>query len=266
MAEKRKGARSLKDIPAEILVQLNEGKIESANLVEWLAVDQRLLLENLLKQHSRLDYLSPVLNEIDHLRKQTVNTVNEAIGGHLLLLATENNDLDFLQSLSVHRSDVVRCWATYFIGKNADLSIEEKLKQIQVFAADGHFGVREISWMAVRRDITRHLSKSINILASWSAHEDPNIRRFASEATRPRGVWCEHIEELKQNPALGLSVLEPLKADAAKYVQDSVGNWLNDASKTQPGFVKELCQRWEKESNAKETKYILKKALRTLHK
>lgn len=266
MAEKRKGARSLKDIPAEILIQLNEGKTESANLVEWLAVDQRLLLENLLKQHDRLHYLAPVLNKIDTLRKQTVNTVNEAIGEQLLLLATEKNDLDFLTSLSEHRSDIVRCWATYFIGKNTDLSIEEKLKHIQVFASDGHFGVREISWMAVRRDIARNLSKSIHILSSWSAHEDPNIRRFASEATRPRGVWCEHIEALKQNPALGLPVLEPLKADAAKYVQDSVGNWLNDASKTQPEFVKELCQRWEKESNVKETKYILKKALRTLNK
>lgn len=77
---KRKGARSTKDIPAEILVQLNRGEIETANLVEWLAVDQRFLLENLLVELQRTNYLKPILSKIDQLKKQTVNTINEAIG------------------------------------------------------------------------------------------------------------------------------------------------------------------------------------------
>lgn len=53
--------------------------------------------------------------------------------------------------------------------------------------------------------------------------------------------------------------MEPIELN-----NDSVGNWLNDASKTQPEFVKELCQRWEKESDTKMT--IIKKALRTIEK
>lgn len=77
---KRKGSRSAKDIPKEILEQLNRGEIETVNLVEWLAVDQRLLLENSLKQFNRTQYLQPILNDIENLKKQTVNTINEAIG------------------------------------------------------------------------------------------------------------------------------------------------------------------------------------------
>lgn len=263
---KRKGARSTKDIPAEILVQLNRGEIETANLVEWLAVDHRLLLENLLTENQRTNYLKPILSKIDQLKKQTVNTINEAIGTGLFEQVTQNNDKEFLEIISKHNADLVRCWATYTIGKDEKLNITEMLKQIQPFSADKHFGVREISWLAVRTKIAQNLTKSIEILSGWTNHKDENIRRFASEATRPRGVWCEHIEDLKQNPELALSILEPLKSDPAKYVQDSIGNWLNDASKTQPGFVQELCKRWEKDSETKETKYIIKKALRTINK
>ncbi|MBN9293830.1 MAG: DNA alkylation repair protein [Flavobacteriia bacterium] len=261
---KRKGARSTKDIPADILQLLNTGQIETANLVEWLAVDQKLLLENLLLQNKRTDYLKPVLEKIDRLKKQTVNTINEAIGTGILEQTEKNNDKEFLELISAHPADVVRCWATYTIGKNKNLDIVGTLEQILPFSADKHFGVREISWLAVRSKITLNLTKSIEILSGWTIHPDENIRRFTTEATRPRGVWCEHIEELKQNPEIGLPILEMLKSDKAKYVQDSVGNWLNDASKTQPEFVRTLCERWEAESDTKETKYITKKALRTL--
>jgi len=263
---KRKGARSAKDIPTDILAQLNSGEIETASLVEWLAVDQRLLLENLLAENQRMDYLNPILSKIDQLKKQTVNTINEAVGTGILEQAIKNNDSDFLTALSHHKADLVRCWAAYAIGRNENLDIKETLNQIKPFSADKHFGVREICWLAVRAKVAQNLTKSIEILSKWTTNQDENIRRFTTETTRPRGVWCAHIEELKQNPELALPILEPLKSDSAKYVQDSVGNWLNDASKTQPDFVKELCKRWETESGTKETRHIVKKALRTVNK
>lgn len=263
---KRKGSRSTKDIPKDILEQLNSGEIQTANLVEWLAVDQLLLLKNLLKQLGKTLYFKPILTDIENLKKQTVNTINEAIGTGLFEQSLKNDDTEILTIMANHTSDLIRCWATYTIGKNQTLDIGQKLEQIQCFASDKHFGVREICWLAVRSSIAKDLTKSIEILSNWTNHKDENVRRFASEATRPRGVWCEHIEELKQNPELGLAILEPLKSDNAKYVQDSVGNWLNDASKTQPDFVKQLCEKWKQESPTKETAYIIKKALRTIEK
>jgi len=263
---KRKGARSTKDISPEILLQLNTGQIETANLVEWLAVDQRVLLETLLIENERTAYLAPILNKIEELKKQTVNTINEAIGTGIFELTQQYDDQTFLAILSNHKADLIRCWATYTIGKNEKLSLKETLSQIQPFAADTHFGVREICWMTVRPKITANLAESIQLLTAWTSNSNENIRRFATESIRPRGVWCEHIEPLKQNPSLALPILEALKSDKAKYVQDSVGNWLNDASKSQPDFVTAICARWEKESDTKETKYIIKKALRTVNK
>jgi 3-methyladenine DNA glycosylase AlkC len=264
--QKRKGARSIKDIPADIMQQLNAGKIESANLVEWLGVDQMLLLKNMLKDWSRIHYEAAILRGIDELKKTTITTINEAIGVGLFLQAQIHGDKALLTTMSKHPSDAVRCWATYMIGKNPQLSIAEMLQAIQPFAADTHFGVREIAWMAVRPMMAKNLTESLTILATWTASENENVRRFASESTRPRGVWCAHIEVLKENPALALPILEPLKADKAKYVQDSVGNWLNDASKTQPDFVSNLCETWSKSNPTKETNYIVNKAMRTIEK
>lgn len=263
---KRKGFRSVKDIPASILAQLNKGEIETANLVEWLAVDQKMLLENLLREFKRTIYLKPILNSINSLPKQTVNIINETIGNCLKELAIQENDDEILELIKLHPSDLIRCWATYAIGRNAKLSIEEILIQIQPFAADKHFGVREICWLAIRSALIKNLDKGLIILSDWAKNPDENIRRFASEATRPRGVWSEHIEELKQYPELGLPILEPLKSDPSKYVQNSVANWLNDASKTKPQFVLDICAEWKEISSSKETAYIIKKALRTIQK
>jgi 3-methyladenine DNA glycosylase AlkC len=166
--------------------------------------------------------------------------------------------------LARHPSDIVRSWAAFAAVTGDNRHFDDHLAAIRAFAADRHFGVREIAWMALRPHIQRQVSAAIELLAAWSHESDANLRRFASEATRPRGVWCAHIEVLKSEPQLGLPILEPLKADSSKYVRDSVGNWLNDAAKSQPQFVKGLCKRWKKASPAAETAYILQKATRSL--
>lgn len=264
----RKGARKVQDIPNEVLELLNKGKIETVNLTEWLAVDHRQLIEMNFANLGILKSMThTVLKEIEDQKKpSTMNTIKMV--GETLYRQIKGTDefLAIFENLKAHESDSIRCYAPYLISLDNELNIEEKLDRAKPLVADRHFGVREVIWMALRPEIDKNLETSIQTLIQWTGHEDPNIRRFTTESTRPRGVWSKHIDRLKEKPELALPILENLKSDASKYVQDSVGNWLNDASKSKPLFVVELCKKWERDSPAKETKNIIKRARRTIDK
>ena len=264
----RKGARKVQDIPKEVLKLLNVGKIETANLTEWLAIDHlKLIQTNFAEIGISEENVNLISEKIKAQKKpSTMNTI-KLVGSTLYELYSDNKKFDSIfDKLSSHLSDSIRCYAPYFKSLNQNLSISEKLNQSEKLIADNHFGVREVVWMALRPEIDKNLEQSIEILSDWTKSENENIRRFTTESTRPRGVWCKHIEQLKENPEIALPILRNLKSDESKYVQDSVGNWLNDASKSKPNFVIELCDKWRKESSTKETEKIIKRARRTIDK
>ena len=87
-----------------------------------------------MKQHDRTDYLRPVLEHVDNLEKQTINTVGEAIGTELLLQMKIHDDSDFLQILLTFPSDLVRSWGAFIVGKDATLPLEQMLDNIKPFA------------------------------------------------------------------------------------------------------------------------------------
>jgi 3-methyladenine DNA glycosylase AlkC len=261
----RKGARRISEIPPAVLRQLEAGQLETVNLVEFLAVDQRRLLAAALDEIGKAKLVDAILAAVARASRATamqhVIVIGQELGRHLTLTHSPRSAWG---KLARHRSDIVRCWAAFAAVAGDGRSFRDNLAVIRPCAADLHFGVREVAWLALRPQIERQLTEAIGLLAVWSQEADANLRRFASEATRPRGVWCGHIRALKEQPQLGLPILEPLRADASKYVRDSVGNWLNDAAKSRPAFVRALCMRWKKESPAAETAYIVKKAMRSL--
>ena len=263
----RKGARKAQDIPKEVLALLNNGKIQTVNLTEWLAVDQTELIKNSLPKIGLKNCIESITKAIGHQKKASTMSSIKIIGLHLYEYCHKSKSLvSTVELLSNHESDTMRCYATYLIALNPELNISEKLNQSRKLIADKHFGVREIVWMALRPEIESNLKESIELLSGWTNDQDENIRRFVTESTRPRGVWCKHIETLKENPEQALSILEPLKSDKSNYVQNSVGNWLNDASKSKPEFVSRLCEKWKSESQTAETEKIIKRALRTIEK
>ncbi len=264
----RKGVRKAQDIPKEVLEYLNTGRIETVNLTEWLAVDHATLISAVFPTLGiEQDKIDGMCKEIASQKKPSAMNTTKLIGSTLYQwYTTTENFGEIFNKLSTHLADSVRCYAPYLLGLDEHISIQEKLHQSQKLVADTHFGVREVAWMALRPEIDKNLDEAITILSSWTDHEDENIRRFTTEATRPRGVWCKHIERLKEQPQIALPILENLKSDPSKYVQDSVGNWLNDASKTKPEFVRTLCDQWKVASPTKETEKIIKRARRTIDK
>lgn len=249
----RKGYVRRSDIPRDVLAALNRGEIESRTLAEGLAIDFRTLMACVVpnvpdEHHERIESSIGIL-------KRTMNA------GELL---AEFVDAKSLNRLAAHPSDTVRGWAAFAIGRLPRLTAAQRLERLRRLADDSHFGVREWAWMAYRPTIALDVTAAIQLLKSWTNEESSNLRRFASESTRPRGVWCTHLDVLKERPELGLPLLEPLKADPTKYVQDSVANWLNDAGKSQPDWVREVCRQWLRKNSSAATKRICQRAQRSL--
>lgn len=260
----RKGAATIARIPPEVLEALNDGAIPTVNLNEFLALDLPRLARTVAAQlglDPQAERLADTLAMLPAFKKVRQH---EHVARALYDLTAPRDDRDRIaNALATHPSDIARGWAAQWVMFSA-LPLPRKLQAVRRFAADPHFGVREIAWMAVRDEVGGDVDGAVALLEPWVREADANLRRFASELTRPRGVWCAQIETLKAEPWRGLPLLEPLKADASRYVQNSVANWLNDAAKTQPDWVEEVCERWARESRAAETRYIVRRATRSL--
>jgi 3-methyladenine DNA glycosylase AlkC len=252
---RRKGASRTADITPELLLALSLGEIETATLTESLAVDQARLLQAVFPEEwPQLEDTAQALGQLGILKRM------ECIGG---LLWQALGQAGWERCL-MHRSDTVRGWACFMAGAQPGLSLRQRLDRVRPLADDPHFGVREWAWMGVRAHLAGDLPQAVAELSRWTDLPSERLRRFASEALRPRGVWCSHIAALKQQPEIALPLLEPLRADASPYVQDSVANWLNDAAKSRPDWVRALCAQWLAESPVPATRRICERAQRSL--
>ncbi len=247
----RKGARRMADIPPDILRDLNRGVIETGSLVEWLAIDVRQLWKACkIGAHKGVDEAALLGTQA---RSRTM--------GRLLYETVGIEGPDF-ERLASHPSDMVRSWAGYAVGA-AEMGFKERLARMRRFAADPSMSTRESAWDSWRPHLVTDLPKNLKLLEAWAQDKDYAVRRCAVEGTRPRGVWTFHIGALKDAPEMALFLLEPVRADPERYVQNAVGNWLNDAGKTKKAWVMDVTERWLKESPGKETAYIVKRARRS---
>jgi 3-methyladenine DNA glycosylase AlkC len=235
---------------------LDQGTAESRTLADCLAVDQTRLIREALPDAG----------------ESALRTVDAAAGSGILrrmqvmgtVLSARYGLDEGLDRCGGHASDTVRGWACFIVGASPDLDLPTRLERIAPLADDAHFGVREWAWLALREHLAKDVARGIALLVPWTAVASERLRRFASEALRPRGVWCPHIPSLKKDPSPGLALLQPLNADPSPYVQDSVANWLNDAGKSSPEWVRAVVDGWQQGQASIATRRICARALRRL--
>jgi len=261
----RKGARNRASVSSELRRALDAGTESTRTLSEWLVVDHVQLMTVAARGAG---FSSVAVKRLAQQVKELADVgvaVRMRLTGPLVdaALRTEPEAAALYEALASHPSDVVREWAAQALGAATDLALEQRLVAARRFAMDPLMSTREAAWMTLRPHLAAELERAFQLLMPWVHDADANVRRCAVEATRPRGVWCKHLNALKANPKPGFLLLEPVRADTSDYVRRSVGNWLNDASKSHPDAVKELCQRWERESRVGETTWIVKHALRS---
>ncbi len=260
----RKGFSKRSDVPLKLVQRLSRGQEASQTLAESLVVRHSVLLGELCK-------------EIPKSLREAVDGYEGILpkmraGAELLV---QYGDEKILAATMQSPSDTALGYVAFAYGLTGELAgplvkltLAQRLAAVRPLAEHEHYGVREWAWLGVRPRVAAEITHALVLLSPWTGEGSSGLRRFASEMTRPRGVWCKRIPELVASPQLGLVILNPLRADPAKYVQLSVGNWLNDASKDNPDWVRSVTAKW----NAKKatvasraaTAVIVNRGLRTL--
>lgn len=123
------------------------------------------------------------------------------------------------------------------------------------------------SEFGVRHFLRADLERTLGVMERWSHDKNENVRRLASEGSRPRLPWSFRIRPLMLDPSPLGPILDNLKADASLYVRRSVANNLNDITKDNPAWALSRIEGWRsRNSDHAGTAWIAKHALRSLIK
>ena len=124
---------------------------------------------------------------------------------------------------------------------------------------------RLTSEFAIRLMLDHHFARAMPIVLGWTSSADPDVRRLASEGTRPFLPWATRVPAVLADPTATLPVLHALYRDENEVVRRSVANHLNDLSRQQPELVVATTAAWLAAPDAN-TAQLVRHALRTLIK
>lgn len=267
--------KNLASVEPAHLADLYQGA-PTRNLIEWLVVNLWELMHSVSqqalsagKQIPSMDYLAAAEEAKAYIPKKQERLTTTQAFPILAKQMLENGwtwaNVHHRALLIGHSSDLVRGIGAYLISQSG-WPVGRQLEEIRPLADDAHYSVREIAWMALRPQIVANWPEVRPELIEWAQDDSENIRRFAAEITRPKGVWCARFTSLVQHPWEAEGLLALLVNDPSRYVQLSVGNWLNDASYFHPEWLEEWLDSFESLHSEKAFQHIRKRARRTIEK
>lgn len=122
------------------------------------------------------------------------------------------------------------------------------------------------SEFAIRTLLRDDLDRALDtIVGDWTGSADPDVRRLASEGTRPYLPWAVRVPQILIRPGVTVPILDVLYRDESEYVRRSVANHLNDLSRDHPEVVVDTARRWLDSPDAT-TERLVRHGLRTLIK
>ncbi|MCW8098241.1 DNA alkylation repair protein [Streptomyces tauricus] len=122
------------------------------------------------------------------------------------------------------------------------------------------------SEFAIRTLLRHDLDRALGVVVgAWTGSADADVRRLASEGTRPYLPWAVRVPDILARPAVTVPILDALYRDESEYVRRSVANHLNDLSRDHPDIVVAAARRWLENPGAT-TERLVRHGLRTLVK
>ncbi|SMH44063.1 3-methyladenine DNA glycosylase AlkC [Rathayibacter oskolensis] len=122
------------------------------------------------------------------------------------------------------------------------------------------------SEFAVRALLQHDLDRALRVITeTWTVSPDVDVRRLATEGTRPYLPWSVRVPEITRSPGITVPILDRLYRDDSEYVRRSVANHLNDVSRDAADLVVGTARRWLSTPD-ENTLRVVNRGLRTLVK
>ena len=208
-----------------------------------------------------------VLRALNEGREETITLVEWLAIDDAKLLASVLPDAGFTAAqtrIAIEHADEVtglgiqervkRIGAQLHVALRADRRRERLFERLATHGSDR---VRSLVAYSVTADEELPLAKRLAVAKRFAADRAMSVRECAWDSFRP---WLARDLERARR------LLDPVRSDPSDYVRRSVGNWLNDASKSRPEWVRSLAAEWRRASKTAETAWIVRHALRTLRK
>jgi 3-methyladenine DNA glycosylase AlkC len=203
-------------------------------------------------------FLSIALAGLEELSlMQRLRRMTQAL--HTTLPAHYRQALDILRAIAPRMdTGLATLVLPDYVGQYGQDDFDISLDALRYFTS---FGSSEF---AVREFLRRDLKRTLAVMETWSCDASADVRRLASEGSRPRLPWSFRVDAIVADPALTAPILENLRADPSPYVRKSVANHLNDMTKAHPDQVLDRLAAWPLEDP--HSAWIARHALRSLIK
>lgn len=122
------------------------------------------------------------------------------------------------------------------------------------------------SEFAIRALLRHDLDRALTIIGSqWVTSDDVDVRRLASEGTRPYLPWATRVPAIVSTPDSTVPILSALYRDESEYVRRSVANHLNDISRDSAEVAVSTARSWLDDPDDN-TERLVRHGMRTLIK